>query len=128
MVSAGLEANMLTEGAVDRDGGVLDYCRLHGITVQAWSPFQFGYFEGVLLGNTDKFPQLNRTLDDLSDQYGVTPTAIAAARALRHPANIQLLAGTTNLGRMEEILRGSAVSLSREDWYALYLSAGHVLP
>lgn len=128
MVAAGMEANMLTQGAVDRDGGILDYCRLHDITMQAWSPFQYGFFEGVFVGNTEKYPELNKELDALAEQYHATPTAIAAAWILRHPAKIQLIAGTTNQERLKEIIQGSEITLSREEWYRLYLAAGHILP
>lgn len=128
MVAAGLETNMLTDGAIDRDGGVLDYCRLNDMTIQAWSPFQYGFFEGIFLGNTEKYPELNQVLNELSEKYDTTPTAIATAWILRHPAKIQMIAGTTNTGRMGEIIKGSELYLEREEWYRLYLSTGHILP
>ena len=128
MIANGIEVNMQTDGAVDRDGSVLDYCRLHEMTVQAWSPFQYGFFEGVFIGNHKQFPELNQTLTDLANKYEASPTAIAAAWILRHPAKIQLIAGTTNQERMDEILRGSEIQLSREEWYQLYLNSGHILP
>lgn len=128
MIASGMEANMLTDGAVDRDGDVLNYCRLHDITIQAWSPFQYGFFEGVYIGNAEKYPRLNQTLEALSQKYGATPTAIATAWILRHPAKIQMIAGTTSTARMQEILRGSQIVLERREWYELYRSAGHILP
>ena len=128
MVAAGMEANMLTDGAIDRDGGILDYCRLKDITIQAWSPFQYGFFEGIFLGNNEKYPELNKTLEEISQKYDTTPTAIATAWILRHPANIQMIAGTTNTERMSEIIKGSEIRLEREEWYRLYLSSGHILP
>lgn len=128
MVTSGLQTNMQTEGAVDRDGGILDYCRLHEITVQAWSPFQYGFFEGPYIGNAEKFPELNRLLNLLAEKYSATPTAVAAAWILRHPARMQLVAGTCNTCRMTEIAKGSEISLSREDWYQLYRSCGNMLP
>lgn len=128
MVASGLEVNLDTPGAADRDGAVLDYCRLHDITVQAWSPFQHGFFKGPFVGNRERYPELNQALDQLAEQYGATPTAITAAWIFRHPANIQLVAGTTNDSRMAEIIRGSEIRLSRQDWYRLYLAAGHILP
>lgn len=127
MIASGLEANLLTEGAVDRDGGCLDYCRLNGMTVQAWSPFQYGFFEGVFLGS-EKYPELNAALERMALAHNATPTGIATAWILRHPAHIQMIAGTTKPARMQEIVRGSEVELSREEWYELYLSAGHILP
>lgn len=128
MIANGLEVNMLTDGAVDRDGSVLDYCRLNDITLQAWSPFQYGFFEGIFIGNNDKFPELNKTLNALGEKYNVTPTAIATAWILRHPAKIQMIAGTTNINRMKEIISGSDIILERDEWYKLYLDSGHILP
>lgn len=128
MISNGLEVNMLTDGAIDRDGSVLDYCRLNDITLQAWSPFQYGFFEGIFIGNNDKFPELNKTLNALSEKYNATPTAIATAWILRHPAKIQMIAGTTNINRMSEIINGSQITLERNEWYKLYLDSGHILP
>lgn len=128
MVANGLEVNMNTDGACDRDGSVLDYCRLNDITIQAWSPFQYGFFEGVFIGNNEKFFELNNLLTELSEKYGVTETGIAAAWILRHPANIQIITGSKNAERIDEIIKGSKAKLSREDWYRLYISAGHILP
>lgn len=128
MIANGMEVNMQTEGAVDRDGSVLDYCRLHDITIQTWSPFMFGFFEGIFIDNYDKFPELNEILQNLADKYGATKTAAATAWILRHPANMQMVAGTTNIGRIDEIIKGSEIKLSREEWYSLYLAGGHILP
>lgn len=127
MIQSGMEANMTTDGAVDRDDSVLDYCRLNDITIQTWSPFQYGFFEGTFLNN-DKFPELNQALDELAAKYGVTNTTIAAAWILRHPAKMQLIAGTTKTSRLSEICRAADITLTREEWYRLYLAAGHMLP
>ena len=127
MVENGLEVNMTTAGAVDRDGSVLDYCRLHDITIQTWSPFQYGFFEGVFLDN-EKFPKLNETLEKIAQKYGVTKTTIATAWILRHPAHMQVIAGTMNEKRLEEICNATKITLSREEWYQIYLDAGHILP
>lgn len=127
MVENGLEVNMTTKGAVDRDGSILDYCRFHDITIQTWSPFQYGFFEGVFLNN-EKFPELNQILEEIATRYEVTPTTIATAWILRHPAHMQVIAGTMNEKRLEEICRASEITLSREEWYQIYLAAGHILP
>lgn len=127
MIRSGTECNMLTDGAVDRDGGVLDYCRLHDITIQTWSPFQYGMFEGVFLGS-EKFPKLNEKVQELAKEYGVSDTAIASAWILRHPANMQLIAGTMNEKRLEQICRAADIRLTRRQWYELYLAAGNELP
>lgn len=127
MIANGMEVNMVTDGASDRDGSVLDYCRLKDMTIQAWSPFQYGFFEGVFIGS-DKFPELNQQLEELAERYDVTPITIVAAWMLRHPAHFQVIAGTTNLSRLEEMALGCDITLSREEWYRVYLSAGHILP
>lgn len=127
MIQSGLEANMLSEGAVDRDGEVLNYCRRHDITIQTWSPFQYGIFAGTFLGNPD-FPELNREIKEVAEKYDVSDTAVAAAWILRHPAKMQMIAGSMKVSRLEEICRGAQIELTREEWYRLYLAAGHQLP
>lgn len=125
IVANGMEVNMLTDGAIDRDGSVLDYCRLKDITIQTWSPFQYGFFEGVFIGS-DKYPELNKVLNELADKYNVTPTTIATAWILRHPANMQVIAGTTKLSRMKEIAAATSVKLERSEWYTLFVSRTYV--
>ena len=127
MISSGMEVNMSTNGAVNRDGSVLNYCRLNDITIQTWSPFQFGMFEGCFLGN-EKFSELNKVVDELAEKYNVSNTAIATAWILRHPANMQMVAGTTNKERLIQIAKACDIELTKEEWYRLYLSAGHILP
>ena len=64
-IDAGLNVNIHNEAGIDRDGGVLEYCRLKG---------------------------------------------------------------TTNRQRLADIARAPEVTLTREEWYALYLAAGKSLP
>ncbi len=127
MIANGIHVNMEEDDAIDRDGSVLDYCRLEDITIQAWSPFQYGFFEGVFLKNA-KFPDLNKAIDELAKKYDVTNTTIAIAWILRHPANIQPVTGTMNAGRMRDCVKAAEIRLTREEWYKLYLAAGYTLP
>jgi predicted oxidoreductase len=127
MIDSGLQANMYTDGAVGRDGGVLDYCRLNHITIQPWSPMQYGFFEGCFL-NEEKFPELMKVMDEVAEKYGVSKTTLAIAWILRHPAMMQPVTGTTNLQRLTDSLKAADVTLSREDWYRIYLAAGNLLP
>lgn len=127
MIANGMEVNMETNGAVDRDGSVLDYCRLHDITIQAWSPFQMPGWKGCFLGS-EEYPELNNKIQELADKYQVSGTTIATAWILRHPAGMQVIAGTTSEERLKEIVQACTVGLSREEWYQLYLAAGHPLP
>ncbi|MFH1513668.1 MAG: aldo/keto reductase [Bacillota bacterium] len=127
MITRGLHVNMLDDTAVDRDGGVLDFCRLYDITVQPWSPFQHGFFEGVFLGSP-KFPALNQKIGELAEKYGVSGTTIVIAWLLRHPANMQPVTGTMNPQRLIDCAKAADVRLTREEWYALLLAAGNTLP
>jgi predicted oxidoreductase len=127
MIDAGFNVNMEIDPSIVRDGGILEYCRLHDITIQPWSPFQYGFFEGVFLGN-DKFPELNRAIDAMAADKGVTNSAIAVAWLLRHPAKMQPILGTTQPQRVREIARAAQVEMTREEWYRLYLAAGTRLP
>ena len=127
MINSGINANMYNDSGINRDGGVLEYCRLKDITIQAWSPFQYGMFEGIFLGN-EKFAELNKVIDDLAEKYNVTNSAIAVAWILRHPAGIQTIVGTTNKDRIVQISKASEIRLTREEWYALYMAAGNKLP
>ncbi len=119
--------NLTTERSVDRDNGILDYCRLHDITVHAWSPLQIGMFKGCFVDHPD-FPELNRVLGEIGEQYGVPKTAVAIAWILRHPAQMQAIAGTMNPDHLRDICDASKVKLSHHDWYQLYLAAGKYLP
>ena len=127
MISNGINVNMENDSAVDRDGSVLDYCRLKGITIQTWSPFQYGFFQGVFLGN-GKFPALNEKIGELAKKYGVSDTTIALAWILRHPARMQVVIGTMNIGRLKDCRKAADLSLTREEWYEIYRAAGNKIP
>lgn len=127
MISSGFNVNMENEAAVNRDGGILDYCRLNDITIQPWSPFQYGFFEGVFLDN-DKFPELNLKIDELAAKYDVNNTTIAMAWLLRHPARMQPVTGTMNEGRLIDCCKAGDINLTRQEWYDIFRAAGNVLP
>ena len=126
-VQSGMNFNMMNEYGVDRDGGVIDYCRLNDITIQTWSSLQYGFFEGCFVDN-DRFPELNRVLSELAEKYSVSKTTIAIAWILRHPARMQPVTGTTNPERLKECFRAADVTLTREEWYKVYLATGSFLP
>ncbi|EAE6609127.1 aldo/keto reductase family oxidoreductase [Listeria monocytogenes] len=127
MIDTGFNVNMTIDPSLDRDGGILEYSRLNNMIIQAWSPFQYGFFEGVFLDN-DKFPELNKTIDKIAADKGVTNSAIAVAWIQRHPASFQTVVGTMNPGRIADIAKASDVTLSREEWYEIYRAAGNQLP
>lgn len=128
-IAQGVSANMQgTDQAIVRDGGgILDYCRLHDITVQAWSPFQAGFFDGVFLGNP-QHAELNAVIDRLAAKYDVAPEAIATAWITRHPAQMQVVLGTTTPQRVTDSAAGSEIPLTRPEWYELFRAAGWIVP
>ncbi|WP_379138615.1 aldo/keto reductase family oxidoreductase [Paenibacillus sp. sgz500958] len=127
MIDAGFNVNMTNAASIVHDGGILEYSRLHDMTIQPWSPFQYGFFEGVFLGS-EKFPELNAVIGRLAAEKEVADTAIAIAWLLRHPANMQPVVGTTNTQRLLDIAKASEITLTRQEWYEIYLAAGNVLP
>jgi predicted oxidoreductase len=129
VIAQGIAANMLNEqqSATLDGGGILDYCRLNDITVQAWSPFQAGFFNGTFLGSPD-YPELNTVIDRLAAQYEVPAIAIATAWITRHPAQMQVVLGTTTPDRVSGAAEGSDLPLTRADWYELFRAAGYRVP
>ena len=119
--------NLTTERSIARDDSALDYCRLHDITIQAWSPLQYGFFKGTFVDHPD-FPELNKALGELAEREGVSKTAIAIAWILRHPAKMQAIVGTMNPEHLKDVCGACKVNLSHHDWYQLYLASGKFLP
>lgn len=127
MIAQGQHVNMMDDLAINRDGSVLDYCRINDITIQPWSPFQYGWFEGTFLGNS-KFPQLNKAIDTIAKKHEVSNTTITMAWLLRHPAKMQPVTGTMNLKRLSDCVKAADIHLSREEWYEIFMAAGNKLP
>jgi predicted oxidoreductase len=127
VIDSGMAVNMHIDQAVNREGSILDYCRLHHLTVQAWSPFQKGFIEGPFFEDK-KYAVLTEKIDRIAAEYGVTRTTVAVAWITRHPANIQVILGTTNPQRLTEGCSGSELQLTREQWYEIYKSAGNMIP
>lgn len=129
LVAAGVASNMVDlDQSIDRDNGILDYARIHDITLQAWSPYQAGFFTGVFIGDRENYAELNDVLDELAASYDVTPTGIATAWITRHPADMQVILGTTKPERVREAAAGSDLRLTRQEWYRLFTAAGHTVP
>jgi predicted oxidoreductase len=122
MNMAGLDQSLTIDG-----GGIVDYCRLNKITLQAWSPFQAGFFTGVFLDNPE-YRELNAVIDRLAKQYDVPPIAIAVAWLTRHPAQMQVVLGTTTPQRVTDAALGSDIPLTRAEWYELFRAAGYKVP
>ena len=127
MVTSGMNVNMKNAESHMHDGSLLEYCRIKNVTIQVWSPFQYGFFAGMFVDN-EKFPELNRKLAEIGEKYGISKTAVAAAWILRHPAGMQVIAGTMNPHHLSDICAATDVTLTRSEWYDIYRAAGHCLP
>ncbi len=127
MIQSGFNVNMYNDSAVERGSGIIEYCRLNKITIQTWSPFQHGFSKGVFIDNPD-FPELNAKLQEIADKYGVSKTTIVLSWILSHPAKMQGVTGTLKKERLLECIKASGVTLTREEWYEIYMSAGNILP
>ncbi len=127
MVQSGINVNMFNDSAVERGSGIIEYCRMNKITIQAWSPFQHGFAAGTFIDSPD-YPELNAKLNEVAENHGVSKTTIVMAWILSHPAKFQPITGTLKKERMLECLKAADVTLDRDEWYGIYMSAGNILP
>lgn len=127
MIDFGMHTNMTDQRSINHDGSILEYSRLKNMTLQAWSPYQYGFFEGVFIDNP-KFPELNKALHLIADEYHTNINAVASAWLLRLPVDLQVVIGTMNEARIQQICQATEVPLTRRQWYDLYLAAGNDLP
>ncbi|HFH7040237.1 TPA: aldo/keto reductase family oxidoreductase [Streptococcus agalactiae] len=127
MFDAGLNVNMLNKASIEHDDGIVDYCRLKRVTIQAWSPFQIDLSRGLFVNHPD-YKELNETIAKLAKNYNVSSEAIVIAWILRHPAKIQAIVGSMNPSRLKAIDKANDIALTREEWYDIYRSAGNILP
>lgn len=127
MIDAGLEVNMDWDGSPSRDNSILEYCRRKDIVIQTWSSLQYGFIEGTFLGSP-KFEKLNEALNQMAEEKNVTPAAIALAWILRIPGRTQAIVGTTKPYRVAEMAKAMDITLTRKEWYGLYVAAGHKIP
>jgi predicted oxidoreductase len=134
LIADGIEANQDDSTRINHGyagvAGTLDYCRLHDMQVQAWSPLKRGNNSpGLLNPPADAGPEVNQVaqiLADLAEKKSASPAAIALAWLLRHPAGIVPIIGTTNPEHLIECCAADRLMLSREEWYTLFVSGAGV--
>ncbi|GIU50855.1 aldo/keto reductase family oxidoreductase [Shewanella sp. KT0246] len=121
--------------------GMLEYCLQQKLQVQSWGSLCQGLYSGVTDTNAvlstgidlnDKASAVQQTsilVSQLASEYGVSKEAIILAWLMQHPAKVQPVIGTTNLQRIAACNQAVGLTLAREHWYALYVSAkGEELP
>lgn len=110
-------------GVHSRAEGTVEYCRLHDITLQAWSPLEGGYLSGRLIDfDHPVYRETAKIVAELAETHGVSQTAIVTTWLLRHPAHIQVIIGTTNPQRIADACQADDVDLTREEWYRLFVA------
>lgn len=119
-IDFGMHANMSDNDSIDHDGSIIEYSVQNNMTIQTWSPYQYGTFSRTFI-DSPKFPEINDELQQIANKYGVTKNAIAAAWILRHPANMQVILGSMNKDHITESVKGADVNLTRQEWYNLIL-------
>ncbi|MCM0582921.1 aldo/keto reductase [Weissella diestrammenae] len=124
IVDEGMRVNMTGDMAASHDGGILNYSRIHKMTIQTWSPLQIGYFGGVFIDNPE-YVTLNKKLEEIADRHNTNKSAVAIAWTLRHPSQMQVISGSMSNTHIQEMSEGSEIKLSRQEWYDLYQSAGN---
>ena len=127
MFDAGLNVNMLNKASIEHDDGIVDYCRLKRVTIQAWSPFQIDLSRGLFVHHPD-YKELNETIAKLAKNYNVSSEAIVIVWILRHPAKMQAIVGSMNPSSLKAIDKANDIALTRKEWYDIYRSAGNILP
>jgi len=127
LIDAGLNVDMHNDAGIDRDGGMLYWCAQHHMAIQAWSPLQMGYFEGVFL-NAEKYAALNQKLQEIGERYNVGKDTIAYAWILRLPFDLQVVLGTSKPARLINGAKAADIRLTRTEWYDIYKAAGNMLP
>lgn len=127
MIDCGINVNMDNNEAVMRDGSLLEYCYLHDITIQPWSILQASWEKGTFLNHPD-YQELNDKLEEMGKKYDLDKASMSLAWILRLPCRMQPIAGTTSPEHLRSLVKACDVKISREDFYALYLAGGRMLP
>ncbi len=128
---AAIHANMKRPEYGNPGEGIIEYCRLHGIALQAWGSLAKGVLTGKPAG-PDTEPRIRETasfIERIAKERNVSREAIVIAWILRHPGAIMPVIGTTNPDRLRACCQGAEVELSRIEWYQIYSAAmGHGVP
>lgn len=104
--------------------GTVEYCREHGVQLQAWSSLCRGMLSGRDTATASAAVKNTAQLvSRLAERYNVSAEAIVLGWLLRHPAGIQPVIGTINPQRVRACAQATEFEMKREDWWALYVSA-----
>jgi predicted oxidoreductase len=122
MISNGILVNQ-TAAVYANTESVLEYCRLHDITVQAWSPVAGGQLFNPPADAPENVQAVAELIAELAEKKNTTKEAIALGWLLRHPAGIQPILGTHKAERIADSVKADDVTLDRVEWYSLLAAA-----
>ena len=104
--------------------GTMEYCRLKGVLLQAWSPLAQGLLTGGKLdGQPENVKKTALLVQEYAQSHETPAEAILLAWLLKHPARIQPVLGTSRPDRLRACAKALSVTLSREEWYSLFSAA-----
>ncbi len=122
LISNGMLVNQ-TAGQFANVTGTLEYCRLHDIMIQAWSPLARGQLIAPKPETTQAVKNTAALVADLAAKKNTTKEGVALAWLLRHPAMIQPILGTHKVEHIANAVAADTVELSRQEWYSLLEAA-----
>lgn len=111
-------------------GGLIPLCRRLGLPVQAWGSLDRGlYTERSWDSLSGRDLETARLLRQIADGHNTAPASVALAWLFALPLKVQPVIGTTSPERIRSCADAQELRLSRDEWYALWISArGRPLP
>ena len=103
--------------------GTLDLCQRLRIAPMIWSALGGGRLLLPDDQQTERGLHIKRTLETIAAQYAVTPSVIALSWILQHPSKPLVLTGSGRLKALQEAVTATTITLSREQWFSLWVAA-----
>ncbi len=104
--------------------GRLSHMQLHNIQPMAWNPLGTVFRE-----DTVQTRRLKKVLARLVEKYHLGSDILLLAWIMKHPAKIIPVAGTVNVGRIQQLQNAAELVLDLEDWFEIWTeSMGNKVP
>ncbi len=110
--------------------GLMEYCQMENIQIQAWGPFAQGRFSGPSLDNeSESVKAAAERIAAKAREKETTPEAIVLGWLMRHPAMIQPVIGTASVNRIKacEDAARQAQLMTKIEWNELYAKASGII-
>lgn len=106
--------------------GIMEFCQMDNIQIQAWGPLAQGIFSGKATDKaTEDVKKTAALVQQMASSKETTREAIVLGWLMKHPAKIQPVIGTSSVERILACRDAVTQSelLTREEWYTLFESA-----